>query len=55
MLRDPGGQMAEARVPAPASPAGTRLEGDGWTLTLTEGWKLVPAARPGDLTLAKGQ
>jgi hypothetical protein len=53
LSRDQGGRVSEARVPAPGTPAGSTLEGDGWTLTLSEGWKLVPAARAGDFTLAK--
>lgn len=53
LSRDQGGRVSEARVPAPRTPAGPPLDGDGWTLTLTEGWRLVPAARAGDFTLAK--
>ena len=53
LSRDQGGRVTEARVPAPGTPAGRTGEGDGWTLTLTEGWRLVPAARAGDFTLAK--
>jgi hypothetical protein len=29
------------------------IEGDGWTLTLTEGWRLVPSARAGDFTVVR--
>jgi len=39
-------------VPAPASVEGSRVSGDGWTLELEPGWKIVPASRPGDYTLA---
>jgi hypothetical protein len=53
LSRDPGGRVSEARVPAPRTPEGSTIEGDGWTLTLTESWKLVPAARTGDFTLVK--
>ena len=53
LSREPGGGVSEARVPAPRAPAGPTLEGDGWTLTLTKGWRLVPAARAGDFTVAK--
>jgi hypothetical protein len=35
-----------AAVPAPAS--ATTLSGDGWTLTLNSGWRIVPGNRPGD-------
>jgi hypothetical protein len=53
LSRAQGGRVSEARVPAPGLPAGPTLEGDGWALTLTEGWRLVPAARAGDFTVAK--
>jgi len=39
-------------VPAPRVPGGRTLQGPGWTLSLNEGWKVVPGARPGDLALA---
>jgi len=39
-------------VPAPASTEGSRIAGEGWTLELRPGWKIVPDARPGDYTLA---
>ncbi|HEV7704653.1 MAG TPA: hypothetical protein VGO46_10190 [Gemmatimonadaceae bacterium] len=39
-------------VPAPAQTAGSSVMGDGWTLTLKPGWKIVPDARSGDFTLA---
>ena len=39
-------------VPAPASTTGERIAGDGFTLELKPGWKIVPDARPGDYTLA---
>jgi hypothetical protein len=42
-------------VPAPTSPAGSSIAGDGWTLELKPGWKIVPAARNGDYTLASPQ
>jgi hypothetical protein len=42
-------------VPAPASPAGSSIAGDGWTLELKPGWKVVPGARAGDYTLAPPQ
>jgi hypothetical protein len=53
LSRDQGGRVSEARVPAPRTPDGSTLEGDGWTLALAESWKLVPAARIGDFTLVK--
>jgi hypothetical protein len=39
-------------VPAPASTAGSRIAGDGWTLELEPGWRIVPNERTGDYTLA---
>jgi hypothetical protein len=53
MSRDSSGSMSEARVPPPETTMGRSLTGDGWTLTLAEGWKVVPGARPGDLTVVK--
>jgi len=39
-------------VSAPAVSTGNTITGDGWTLTLKPGWKIVPDARTGDLRLA---
>ena len=39
-------------VTAPAKTTGSSVTGDGWTLTLKPGWKVVPGARSGDFTLA---
>ena len=39
-------------VSAPAQTTGSSVTGDGWTLTLKPGWKIVPDARSGDFTLA---
>jgi hypothetical protein len=39
-------------VPAPGSTSGSRIAGDGWTLELKPGWKIVPDTRSGDYTLA---
>lgn len=38
-------------VPAPSATNGTNIKGDGWTLELKPGWKLVPGPRHGDLVL----
>lgn len=40
-------------VPVPADREGPAIEGDGWTLQLNDGWRLVPGSRPGDLELEK--
>lgn len=39
-------------VGAPEDPSAAGLRGAGWSLTLNEGWKLAPGARPGDYELA---
>jgi len=41
-------------VHAPATTTGSSIKGDGWTLELKPGWKLVPGSRQGDLTLQSG-
>jgi hypothetical protein len=37
-----------AQVPAPQSASAAPLKGEGWTLTLKEGWRIVAAERRGD-------
>jgi hypothetical protein len=39
-------------VAAPLVSAGRNLKGDGWTLELKPGWKIVPGTRKGDFILA---
>jgi hypothetical protein len=41
-------------VVAPTAITGSSLKGDGWTLELKPGWKIVPGARKGDFILASG-
>ena len=41
-------------VRAPSIATGSSVKGDGWTLELKPGWKLVPATRKGDFILAPG-
>lgn len=41
-------------VVAPAAATGSSIKGDGWTLELKSGWKIIPGARKGDFTLASG-
>ncbi len=53
-----GGALLEAdwskvRVPAPDAPDARPLKGDGWTLTLLEGWELRRGPRQQDFTLRK--
>ncbi|TWI01070.1 hypothetical protein IP90_02692 [Luteimonas cucumeris] len=38
-------------VVAPEASAGSDLKGEGWTLQLKPGWRLVPGSRKGDLVL----
>jgi hypothetical protein len=38
-------------VTAPSATTGTGLAGDGWSLELKPGWKVVPATRKGDFIL----
>jgi hypothetical protein len=40
-------------VPAPASPTGPVLQGDGWTLALAPGWVLQPGQRSGDYEVVR--
>ena len=40
-------------VPAPAGTEGARLTGNGWTLTLAEGWVARPARRTGDFEIVR--
>ncbi len=40
-----------AIVPAPVSVSGTHLQGDGWTIDLKPGWKIVPGPRKGDFVV----
>ncbi len=47
------GIISGARVVAPKDPAARPLAGEGWTLTLKEGWSVVPGKRPGDLGLKR--
>jgi len=41
-------------IAAPAVSEGSSLKGDGWTLELKPGWKIVPGARKGDYVLVSG-
>ena len=47
------GKLLRAQVPAPKNPPGTSISGDGWTLELKSGWKLVPGPRARDWTVEK--
>jgi hypothetical protein len=49
LVRGGNGLLVRAQVPAPQSASAAPLKGDGWTLTLKEGWRIVAAERRGDL------
>lgn len=40
-------------VPAPADPDPRALAGDGWTITLADGWTVQPGPRPADFMLVR--
>ena len=40
-------------VPVTGPPEGTRLKGDGWSITLNAGWVVRPAARAGSFTIVR--
>jgi hypothetical protein len=46
------GSLIRAQVPAPQSTSGSPINGDGWSLSLNEGWKIVAAERAGDFKVA---
>lgn len=48
LMRRSGGSIVAVVVPAPADPDTRPVTGDGWTLTLREGWVVVPGERTGD-------
>jgi len=48
LQRDGDGRMARATLPAPSDPAGSSISGDGWTLTLNDGWRVTRGPRDGD-------
>ncbi len=49
------GTWSEVRLPAPSSLSGPEVRGEGWTLRLNEGWKLVPGTKEGDWRVAPGE
>jgi hypothetical protein len=52
-LRRESGRVADVRVSAPSDAGANPVAGDGWTLRLGEGWRLIAGARVGDLTVGK--
>jgi len=50
-----GARLSRVQVPAPVGPSARRVEGDGWTLELNNGWNLGPGARKGDYAITKNE
>lgn len=50
----PNGTPRSAHVPAPTDEARPQA-GDGWTLTLAQGWELAPGARAGDWRVVRAR
>ena len=55
LVRAGNGLLVRAQVPAPQSASAAPLKGDGWTLTLKEGWTIVAAERRGDLKVQNAE
>lgn len=53
MIRGQGG--LRVRVPAPRQPTGRKIQGDGWSLELNDGWLIVPLERIGDYTVTRSR
>jgi hypothetical protein len=52
LTRDDSGALIRAQVAAPQSSA-QATKGEGWSLELNEGWKIVAGERAGDLKIVK--
>jgi hypothetical protein len=52
LVRGSDGSLIRAQVPAPQSASGSPITGEGWSLSLNEGWKIVAAERAGDFKVA---
>jgi hypothetical protein len=48
LTRDAAGPLIRAQVPAPQSASSVPIKGEGWSLKLNDGWKVVAAERAGD-------
>lgn len=55
----PGGGLIlldrTVHLPAPTDVEGPELAGDGWTLALAAGWRIVPGQRDGDFRAVEGE
>ena len=49
------GEWGSIVITAPTATTGSPIKGDGWTLELKPGWKLVPTTRKGDYLLQSTQ
>lgn len=47
------GDRTTIALPAPVSPAGPTIKGEGWTLTLASGWTIRPGPRTGDFVVVR--
>ena len=54
MQRD-GRVVGRFIVPAPSDVNARPLAGDGWTLTLNDGWRIAANGPDGDLILIRGE
>src|SRR5262249_61835797 len=50
LIRDNGTRQ----LPGPVRIEGATLTGDGWTVTVAQGWVVRPGARPGDYRTSHG-
>jgi hypothetical protein len=55
LVRNASGILQEARVGVPKDAAARPLAGEGWSLTLNEGWTLAPGARSADWKVVRGR
>lgn len=54
LMKRPAALFTGVVLRAPASPSGNTIKGDGWTLQLNKGWKIVPGMRAGDWLVMRG-
>jgi len=55
LIRNPNGSLQAARVGAPSDAALRPVAGDGWSLTLNQGWTIAPGERAGDWKVVRGK
>jgi hypothetical protein len=54
MIHDPK-RGSRVQVPAPADRTGRRIQGEGYTLELNDGWTIVQSERKGDFGVSRGR